>query len=152
MTDVLTNPYNLEYRDTRDGRLVVYANRRIAKVTTDGTLMTHATEVSRAGNQLESLGLAKAMFLVESEEQLIGVLDWPGVAHFERLTLNLYFIPQAAWFMDRIREYAPRLQHLTSLEITGPVPLPLLMGDEALRLFPNTLTVKLLGHCNHHGN
>lgn len=147
---VMVNPYNLEYRECRGGQLVIYANRNIARLTKDGTLMAHATEVSRVGNQLETLGLSKAMFLVETEEQLIGVLEWPALFAFDRLTLNLYFIPETTWFMERIREYAARLQHLTYLEITGPVPLPLLLGDEALNLFVNTLTVKILGHSNHH--
>lgn len=142
---VSTNPYNLEYRDTRGGQLVIYCNRSIAKITKDGTLMTHATEVVRSGTVLETLGLSKAMFLVESEEQLVGVLEWPGLRMFTRLTLNLYFIPDPHWFIERIRVYAPDLQHLETLEITGATMLPALIADEAVSLFTNTASVKILG-------
>lgn len=147
MTTTITNPFNVEFRDGRNCQLVVYNNRCIAKVTKDGTLMTHATEAVRAGNVLESLGLSKAMFLVETEEQLTGVLEWPALQMFDRLTVNLYFVPDQQWFIETLREAAPRLQHLTFLEITGPVPLKPLVAAEALDIFPNTPTLKMMGEC-----
>jgi hypothetical protein len=146
MTDITTNPYNLEFRDGRGCRLVVYNKRNIARITQDGTLMTHATEAARVGNVLDSLNLSKAMFLVESEEQLQGVLSWPGLRNFARLTLNLYFVPDPQWMMGLLREHARHLQHMEFLDISGVVPLPPLLGDEALRLFENIPERQVMGY------
>jgi hypothetical protein len=147
MTDILTNPYNVEYREANNRtKIVVYNGRAIARVTEDGTLMTQATEVARSATMLDSLGMSKAMFLVETENQLRCVLEWPGLRHFAKLTLNLYFIPDHRWVTDLLKEMAPRMQHLEFLDITGAVPLPPLMGDEALRVFENIPQHRILGH------
>lgn len=146
MTDILNNPYNLEFREGRGGRLVIYHNRNIARISQDGTLMAHATEAARTGNALESLGLSKAMFLVESEEQFEGVLQWPGLKMFDRLTLNLYFVTEPRWLVDVITRHAASLQHMQLLHVTGPFPLPPLMADEALKLFENIPDVNLFGN------
>ena len=146
MTDILTNPYNLEFRDGRGCRLVIYNHRNVARITQDGTLMTHATEAARVGPVLESLNLSKAMFLVESEEQLRGVLEWPGLLNFNRLTLNLYFVPDPQWILTLLQEHARHMQHMEFLDISGVTPLPPLLGDAALSLFENIPELHVLGH------
>jgi hypothetical protein len=139
-----TNPYDIEFRETRDGRLVIWNNRKIAKVTQNGVLMSHATEVARSAAILDSLGLAKAMFVVETESQLQAVLQWTALREFTKLTLNLYFIPDPDWFRDTLREAAPRLQHLESLQVTGAVPLPALHWNELDAIFSNIEDRKLI--------
>lgn len=141
---VLTNPYNIEFRDACDGQLVIWNNRKIAKVTRNGLLMAHATEVIRASAVLETLGLAKAMFVVETDTQLTGVLDWPGLREYTKLSLNLYFIPDPDWLLVTLREAGPRLQHLDSFQMTGAVPLPALHWNELDEIFGNIPDRKLI--------
>jgi len=140
-----TNPFNLEFRDVRGGRLVIYHNRNIARVTQDGTMIVSSREVNRNAAVLESLGLSRAMMLVEAEDHAEAILGWTGLSMFTVLKLDLYFTFPTDWFMSVIRQYAPMLQQLDEFEVGGPKTIDDETWAELQTLFPNTSRLSVLG-------
>lgn len=142
---VAVNLYGLEFRDVRDGQLVIYNGRPIAKVMKDETMIADTREVLRNAPVLESLAISRAMFVVEREKDFMDILEWQKIADFRKLTLNCYFLFKMQWLVQVLTELADNLQELKEMEITGSEKIDIVSFGEIVELFPNMESLTILG-------
>lgn len=141
-----SNIFGLELKEIRDDTLVIYNNRTIAKLTKDGTMLADVREVRRNAAVIETLGITRAMFLIEQAQHFEDIFKWSKIGEFSKLTLNCYFIFHLKWFHSVLKEAAPRLQNLEELQITSPQPMDTELFYEIAKLFPNMTAISILDH------
>jgi hypothetical protein len=144
MTTV-TNPLDLELRRIRDGQIVIYNNRSIAKITQDGTMMADVREVRRNAAVLETLGVSRAMFVVEQQRDVEDILRWRKLADFRKLTLNCFFIVTGPWLYETLRKHSDVMQEMESIEITAPTEIDAELFLDIVGLFPNMESLRIMG-------
>jgi hypothetical protein len=110
--------------------------------------MAKAQDALNAAPAIDELNLSMAMFIVETEKQLLSLLCWSNLNQFPTVKFNCYFVVNGGNLLEKIMENQISLNKMNNLEITGPADIPEKVFLNIKAVLNQVKTLRVLGHSN----